>query len=131
MVYANVNSSEEDYSFLITALYHWETLYPTFTLEYPKDPIEIVVKEKEAPPKEEEKKKEEAPAEPKEVLDNSSRLLQHLQDVDQNNVDLQELINMQKQQILQSQASRGGGGYRGRGGMRGGYAGYSRPSDRP
>ena len=55
VVYANVNSSEEDYSFLVTALYHWETMYPTFTLDLPKDPSEIVVKAK---PKEEEKKDE-------------------------------------------------------------------------
>jgi hypothetical protein len=40
----------------LTALYHWETLYPTFTLDLPKDPAEIVVKAK---PKEEEKKAEE------------------------------------------------------------------------
>ena len=50
VVYANINSSDEDFSFLITALYHWESLYPTFTLDYPKDPSEIIVKS--APPKE-------------------------------------------------------------------------------
>ena len=31
VVYANINSSDEDFSFLLTALYHWETLYPSFT----------------------------------------------------------------------------------------------------
>jgi len=72
VVYANINSSDEDFSFLITALYHWETLYPTFTLELPKDPSEIVVKSKDppqpkpnpdsAPKSEEEKKAQEAQA---------------------------------------------------------------------
>ena len=52
MVYANINSTEEDFSFLVTALYHWETLYPTFTLLLPTDPNQIVVKA----PKEESKK---------------------------------------------------------------------------
>ncbi len=56
-MYANINSGEEDFSFLITALYHWETLYPTFTLDFPKDPNDIVVKPAE--PKKEEEKKEE------------------------------------------------------------------------
>jgi hypothetical protein len=28
----------------LTTLYHWETLYPTFTLDLPKDPSEIMVK---------------------------------------------------------------------------------------
>mmetsp|Transcript_23266 Transcript_23266/g.22849 ORF Transcript_23266/g.22849 Transcript_23266/m.22849 type:complete len:82 (-) Transcript_23266:524-769(-) len=55
VVYANINSSDEDFSFILTALYHWENMYPTFTLELPKDPEEIVVKEKA---KEEEKLKE-------------------------------------------------------------------------
>ena len=58
VVYANINSTEEDYSFLVTALYHWESLHPTFTLDLPKDPADIVVKP--AAPKEEEKKAEEA-----------------------------------------------------------------------
>lgn len=44
VVYANINTTEEDFSFLVTALYHWEEKYPTFTLDLPKDPIEIVVK---------------------------------------------------------------------------------------
>ena len=52
MVYANINSSEEDFTFLITTLYHWETLYPSFTQDLPKNPSEIVVKIK---PKEENK----------------------------------------------------------------------------
>ena len=52
VVYANINSSEEDFTFLITALYHWEDMYPSFTLELPKDPSEIVIKSK---PKEESK----------------------------------------------------------------------------
>ena len=59
VVYANINSTEEDYSFLVTALYHWEGLHPTFTLDLPKDPAEIVVKPA-APKQEEEKKAEEA-----------------------------------------------------------------------
>ncbi len=42
VVYGNINSNEEDFSFLITALYHWENLYPI--LDLPKDPAEIVVK---------------------------------------------------------------------------------------
>ena len=62
VVYANVNCSDEDYSFLITTLYHWETLYPTFTLELPKDPSEIVVKP--AKPKEEEKKDADGASDP-------------------------------------------------------------------
>lgn len=57
VVYANINSSDEDFSFLVTALYHWETLYPTFTLDLPKDPNDIVVKGK----LKEEKKKEDDP----------------------------------------------------------------------
>lgn len=57
MVYANINSSEEDFSFILTALYHWEKLYPTFTLELPKDPEDIVVKKPKQPSKEEEVKK--------------------------------------------------------------------------
>ncbi len=44
VVYANINSTEEDFSFLVTALYHWESLHPTFTLDLPKDPADIVVK---------------------------------------------------------------------------------------
>ena len=59
VVYANINSTEEDYSFLVTALYHWESMHPTFTLDLPKDPADIVVKPA-APKQEEEKKAEEA-----------------------------------------------------------------------
>ena len=55
VVYGNVNSAEEDYSFLITALYHWEELYPVITPYLPSDPAEIRVKSKPKP-KEEEKK---------------------------------------------------------------------------
>jgi len=59
VVYANINSSDEDFSFLLTALYHWETLYPTFTLDMPKDPSEIVVKSVVVvPPKVEEVEKQ-------------------------------------------------------------------------
>jgi hypothetical protein len=65
VVYANINSSEEDFSFLITALYHWETMYPSFTLELPKDPEEIVVKKKKEEEKKEEEKKEEGKVEDK------------------------------------------------------------------
>lgn len=54
VVYGNVNSSEEDYSFLLTALYHWETMYPSITVDLPKDPSEIIVKKV----KEEDKKAE-------------------------------------------------------------------------
>lgn len=61
VVYCNINSSEEDYSFLITALYHWESLYPTFTLEQPTNPKDIVVKAPPPPKKEpEDGKKEDA-----------------------------------------------------------------------
>ena len=28
VVYANINSQIEDFSFLVTALFHWEELYP-------------------------------------------------------------------------------------------------------
>lgn len=59
VVYANINSTEEDFSFLVTALYHWESLHPTFTLDLPKDPADIVIKPA-APKQEEEKKGEEA-----------------------------------------------------------------------
>jgi hypothetical protein len=38
---------------LLTALYHWESLYPTFSNDLPKDPKDITVKAK---PKEEVKK---------------------------------------------------------------------------
>eukprot|EP00347_Sterkiella_histriomuscorum_P020695 403336831 len=117
VVYGNVNSSEEDYSFLLTALYHWENMYPTFTQDLPKDPSEIIVKPKV---KEEEKK---------EVLEENGvshesqaqKLLQQIQEAD-SNIDLQELINMQRQQ---QQAST----YRGRGGFRGGRGGM--PDARP
>ena len=40
---------------MITALYHWETLYPTFTLDFPKDPNELVIK---SPEKKEDKEGE-------------------------------------------------------------------------
>ena len=56
MVYANINSNEEDFTFLVTALWHWENKYPSFTLDLPKDPEEIVVKEKKEVKPEEEKK---------------------------------------------------------------------------
>ncbi|CDW79829.1 hect domain and rcc1-like domain-containing protein [Stylonychia lemnae] len=101
IVYGNVNSSDEDYSFLLTALYHWETMYPTFTLELPKSPSEIVVKSK---PKEEEKKLEDG-------VSNESqahKLLQQIQEQD-SNIDLQELINIQRQQNqLNGRGGRGG-----------------------
>lgn len=60
VVIGNINSSEEDFSFLLTALYHWETMYPSFTKLLPKDPNEIVVvapvKKPEEDKKEEDKK---------------------------------------------------------------------------
>lgn len=90
-MYGNVNSNDEDYSFLITALFHWENKYPTYSEDLPKDPSEIVVKAK---PKEEAKEKKE-----EEVVNKESqaqRLLQQIQEADSNN-DLQELMNMQKQ----------------------------------
>jgi hypothetical protein len=31
VVYANINSLNEDYTFLVTALYHWEKLYPVIS----------------------------------------------------------------------------------------------------
>ena len=59
MVYANINSTEEDFSFLVTALYHWEKLHPTFTFDLSKDPSEIVVRPTAFKVKEEKKVEEE------------------------------------------------------------------------
>ena len=107
LVYANINSSEEDFSFLLTALYHWETLYPTFTLLLPKDPAEIVVvapkkkdqdkeKDKEESNKKSEDKKEEAQP-PSDQLSHAEsqvqKLMANMAEIDSNS-DLQELINI-------------------------------------
>jgi hypothetical protein len=86
VVYANINSSEEDFTFLLTALYHWESLYPTFSNDFPKDPKEITVKTK---PKEEAKKE----GSDAEDMDLAKSFLA----MEENNTDLQELINIQKQ----------------------------------
>ena len=31
-VYLNINSQDEDFMWLLTALYHWENRHPSFTL---------------------------------------------------------------------------------------------------
>ena len=36
MVYANINNQEDDFSFLLTALYHWEEANPRFSHKLPK-----------------------------------------------------------------------------------------------
>ena len=95
VVYANINSTEEDYSFLVTALYHWETLHPTFTLDLPKDPNDIVVKPA-APKQEEEKKGEEAKQAPvagAQPGGNAAQIIQQIAE-QESNVDLQELIRL-------------------------------------
>lgn len=38
VVYANINSQSEDFTFLVTALYHWETLRPAIHPTQPNDP---------------------------------------------------------------------------------------------
>lgn len=63
VVYANINSSDEDFSFLITALYNWESMYPSFSKYFPTDPKDIVVKS--SPAKKEEGKPEEKKSEEK------------------------------------------------------------------
>ena len=81
VVYANINSSDEDFSFLVTALYHWENLYPYFTLDLPKDPKEIVVKsKKQASSKEEDKKDEELKKEDKD----RDKLFANIQEIESN-----------------------------------------------
>jgi hypothetical protein len=43
-VYVNLNGPvEEDYTFLLTALYHWEMKYPSFTKDKITDPSLITV----------------------------------------------------------------------------------------
>ena len=42
VVYANINSQIEDYTFLITALYHWEQLHPAIKPTQPTDPSKFV-----------------------------------------------------------------------------------------
>ena len=37
-MYANINSQNEDYTFLITALYHWELRRPAIAPTQPTDP---------------------------------------------------------------------------------------------
>ncbi len=93
VVYANINSTDEDFTFLITALYHWETLYPTFTLDLPKDPNEIVIKEKssDAPKSEEEKKQQLPEIQALESL--QAKIISKSLENDAN-VDLQELMNL-------------------------------------
>ena len=95
VVYANINSSDEDFSFLVTALYHWETMYPTFTLELPKDPAEFVVK---SPEKKPEEKKEEPPADVSQPAGIASLIQSKIQSVaaelDQSHLDMQELISL-------------------------------------
>lgn len=103
VVYANINSSDEDFSFLVTALYHWETMYPTFTLDLPKDPAELAVK---SPEKKPEDKKEEVPAEvskPSQVESLiQSQMMAAAADMDQSQLDMQELISLQRQQVMQN-----------------------------
>lgn len=44
VVYANLNiPKEEDYTFIVTALYHWYAKYPAWEDKFVKDPSEIVV----------------------------------------------------------------------------------------
>ena len=48
VVYANINSQIEDFTFLVTALYHWEVLYPAVSLTQPTDPKLFVQKSTKA-----------------------------------------------------------------------------------
>jgi len=51
-----MNQVESDYTFLLTALYCWESEEPTFSKDFSNDPATIRVK---APPKKPEPKPEE------------------------------------------------------------------------
>jgi hypothetical protein len=44
VVYANINSQTEDFTFLLTALYHWEKLHPVIGPTQPQDPAPFVQK---------------------------------------------------------------------------------------
>jgi hypothetical protein len=45
VVYANINNTEDDFTFLLTALYHWEEATPRFTHKNPKTYDEFKVYE--------------------------------------------------------------------------------------
>lgn len=55
-LYAHMNQTEEDYTFLLTALYCWESVDPTFSKDFSSDPATI--RQKAQPKKQEEKKAE-------------------------------------------------------------------------
>lgn len=48
VVYANINSQIEDFSFLVTVLYHWEELYPAICPTQPSDPKPLLQKASKA-----------------------------------------------------------------------------------
>ena len=52
VVYANINSQTEDFTFLVTALYHWEKLHPAISLTQPTDPAPLAQKSTKAAKKE-------------------------------------------------------------------------------
>jgi len=56
VVYANINSQIEDFTFLITALYHWEKQRPAIAPTQITDPKLLMQKSNKPPPKEEKSK---------------------------------------------------------------------------
>ena len=52
VVYANINSQNEDFTFLVTALYHWERLHPAIRPTQPTDPAPFAQKSSKAAKKE-------------------------------------------------------------------------------
>jgi hypothetical protein len=60
VVYANINSQTEDFTFLVTALYHWEKLRPAIGPTQPADPAVLAQKSTKAVKKEAAAKVEDA-----------------------------------------------------------------------
>lgn len=59
VVYANINSQQEDYTFLVTALYHWEMMHKHIQNGQNQDLSKIKIAKGKGKPK---KKKVETPA---------------------------------------------------------------------
>jgi len=95
-----MNSTDVDYSFLLTALYHWESKYPTFTKEYSTDPNSIVVKEEA---KKEEAKKEDAKKEDAKKEDAIAQQQQLIQR--EEGIDFNDLLALSQKQALEKQES--------------------------
>jgi hypothetical protein len=61
VVYANINSQIEDFTFLVTALYHWEKTKPAVALTQPSDPKLFMQKSTKPAKKEFAEDKKESP----------------------------------------------------------------------